>query len=270
MEGVAVGSEAAGSMGGALGLERPVRVFACDVDGCLAEAGHADYDLAALARLAELNRLSARDETVPALTFVTGRPHAYVDALSQALAVRLPMSFENGAGLATRHPYRYWLDPRVEAGLPALRRFAAAVEETGHLTLQPGKVASLSVFPRPAGRDVHDLADELAGMVERLGLGLALDPSTDCVNVLVPGVEKATGFAWLCREMGLAPDEVAGVGDSVGDVAWLELCGVSFAPANAVDEVKGVATAVSSRRDVSAVVEAYEALVEHNRRLAGE
>ena len=64
--------------------------------------------------------------------------------------------------------------------------------------------------------------------------------------------------------------EVAGVGDSVGDVAWLELCGVSFAPANAVDEVKGVATAVSSRRDVSAVVEAYEALVEHNRRLAGE
>jgi hydroxymethylpyrimidine pyrophosphatase-like HAD family hydrolase len=253
--------------GGGLRLARPVKVFACDVDGCLAAAGHADYDLGALARVAELNRLSASDPSVPALTFVTGRPHAYVDALSQALAVRLPMSFENGAGLATRHPYGYWLDERVELGLSALRQFAAAVEETDHLTLQPGKVASLSVFPRPAGRDVHELAAELARMMERLGLRLALDPSTDCVNVLVPGVDKATGFAWLCRELGLGPEEVAGVGDSVGDVEWLRACGASFAPANAVDEVKRSVGAVSALPDVGAVVEAYEALVAANRRL---
>lgn len=260
---------AEGGAAGALEPGRPVRVFACDVDGCLAAAGHADYDLRALARLAELNRLSAADETVPALTFVTGRPHAYVDALSQALAVRLPMSFENGAGLATRHPYRYWLDPRAEAGSAALRRLAAAIEETDHLTLQPGKVASLSVFPRPAGRDVHDVAAELAGMLERLRLDLVLDPSTDCVNVMVPGIDKASGFAWLCRELGLEPSEVAGVGDSVGDVAWLIACGFSVAPANAVDEVKRVAGHVSPRPDVEAVVEAYEALVERNRRLVG-
>jgi len=59
------------------------------------------------------------------------------------------------------------------------------------------------------------------------------------------------------------------VGDSVGDVAWLRACGVSFAPANAVAEVKRVATVVSGRRDAAAVVEAYEALVEANRRLVG-
>src|SRR5690606_30133102 len=213
-----------------------VRVFACDVDGCLAAAGHADYDLAAMARIAELNRLSERDEAVPALTLVTGRPHAYVDALSQALAIRLPMSFENGAGLATRRPYRHWLDERVEAGLPGLGRFAEAVEATEHLTLQPGKLASLSVFPIPADRDLDELAAELGDMVGALGVELDLDPSTDCVNVLVPGVSKATGFAWLCDELGLTPAQVAGVGDSVGDAAWLRACGVSFAPANAVDE----------------------------------
>lgn len=250
---------------GALEPGRPVRVLACDVDGCLAAAGHADYDLRAFSRLAELNRLAARDETVPALTLVTGRPHAYVDALSQALAIDLPMSFENGAGLATRRPYGYRLDPRAEAGLPALRRLAAAVEASGHLILQPGKLASLSVFPRAAGADLDGLTAEVAALVERLGLDLVVDPSTDCVNVLVPGVDKATGFAWLCEELGLEPAEVAGVGDSVGDAAWLASCGVSFAPANAVDEVKSVVTHASALPDVASVVAAYEALVDANR-----
>ena len=245
-----------------------IRVFACDVDGCLAAAGHADYDLAAFTRLAELNRASEHDETVPALTLLTGRPHAYVDALSQALAIRLPMSFENGVGLATRRPYRFWLDARAEAGLPALRGFAAAVEEAPHLMLQPGKLGSLSVFPRPAGRDVADLADELAALTVRLELDLVIDPSTDCVNVLVPGVDKASGFARLCEALELEPEEVAGVGDSVGDAAWLAACGVSFAPANAVPDVKAVVTSVSALPDAAAVVEAYEALVAANRRAA--
>lgn len=242
-----------------------VRVFACDIDGCLAAAGHADFDMTVLARLAELNRLAREDASVPALTLVTGRPHAYVDALSQALSITLPMSFENGVGLATRHPYRFWLDPRASEGRATLRRFAEAVEATEHLTLQPGKVASLSVFPRQADRDLGDLTTELQGVLERLELDLDLDPSTDCVNVLVPGVTKQTGFAWLCNEMGVPPDRVAGIGDSVGDVAWLADCGVSFAPANAVDEVRAAVTRVSALPDVQAVVEAYERLIAANR-----
>lgn len=255
---------------GAQGLElaAPIRVFACDVDGCLAAPGHAAYDLKAFARLAELNRTSEHDEDVPGLTLLTGRPHAYVDALSQALAIDLPMSFENGVGLATRRPYRYWLDERAEAGLPALKRFAEAVEEAPHLMLQPGKVASLSAFPRPADRDIADLAAEVAGMLEDLGVDLLVDPSTDCVNVLVPGVDKASGFFGLCAELGLEPGQVAGIGDSVGDAAWLAACGVSFAPANAVPEVKAVVTRVSALPDVAAVLEAYEALVAANRRVA--
>ena len=253
--------------GHVIALATRVSVFACDIDGCLAAAGHADLDLKAFAHLADLNRSSAVDRDVPSLTLVTGRPHAYVDAFSQALAIRLPMSFENGVGLATRHPYRHWLDPRAQEGRGALRRFAEAVEATPHLTLQPGKVASLSVFPRQADRDLGDLARELAGMLDDLGIELELDPSTDCVNVLVPGVTKETGFAWLCNEIGVGPEQVAGIGDSGGDAAWLNTCGVSFAPANAVPEVRQAVTHASSLADVGAVVEAYEALAEANRSL---
>jgi len=251
-----------------LDLDHPVLVYACDIDGCLAAVGHAAYDLVAFQGLAERNRLSADDPTVPALTFVTGRPHAYVDALMQALDVRLPVSFENGAGLATRHPYEAWLVDEVEAGRAAMAAAHAALDAHDEVFVQFGKIASLSIFDATGERDVEALAVFLRALVRDAGWDLEVDPSTDCVNLLLPGVDKAVGLVALCETLDVPEAAVAGIGDSVGDVAWLRRCGVSVAPANAVDEVKAVVTAVSVRHDVAAALEAYDALIAANRVLA--
>ena len=251
-----------------LDLDHPVLVYACDIDGCLAAVGHAAYDLATLHAMAELNRASEDDPTVPALTFVTGRPHAYVDAMMQALDVRLPASFENGAGLATRHPYEAWLLPEAEAGREALAEASRLLEERDDVFLQLGKVASLSVFASDDGRTVDDLAAQLRTLLAEQALPLEVDPSTDCVNLLLPGLDKAVGLAALCETLDLPELAVAGIGDSVGDVGWLRRCGVSLAPAGAVPEVREAVMRVSRRHDVAAALEAYELLVGANRALA--
>lgn len=251
-----------------LDLDHPVLVYACDIDGCLAAVRHADYGLTTLHAMAELNRASEEDPTIPALTFVTGRPHAYVDAMMQALAVRLPASFENGAGLATRHPYEAWLVPEADAGRVALAEASRLLEGRDDVFLQLGKVASLSVFARDDGRPVDDLAAELRALLAEHALPLAVDPSTDCVNLLLPGLDKAIGLAALCETLDLPELAVAGIGDSVGDVGWLRRCGVSLAPAGAVPEVREAVTRVSVRHDVAAALEGYEALVAANRALA--
>jgi hydroxymethylpyrimidine pyrophosphatase-like HAD family hydrolase len=248
-----------------LDLVRPIRVFACDIDGCLAAPGHAAYDLERLHAIAELNRASASDPSVPALTLVTGRPHPYVDAVMQVLDVRLPASFENGVGLATRHPYRAWLLPEVGAGREAVRRMIEIVEARDDVFLQMGKAASLSVFPYDRERPLQDLAGLLRRLVDDHDLPLDIDPSTDCVNVLPPGVDKAVGFRALCAATGVAPDAVAGIGDSVGDLPWLRLCGVSIAPLVSADEVRAGVTHASDLPDVVATLAAYEALVAANR-----
>ncbi len=251
----------------ALDLVRPIRVYACDIDGCLAKPGHAAFDLGRLRAIADLNRASADDETVPALTIVTGRPHAYVDAFMQALDVRLPASFENGAGLATRHPYRAWLSEEVHARRGDVQRLTDLLEARDDVFLQLGKVASFSVFPIDTSWPIADLAAMLEGLVDEHDLRFDVDPSTDCVNLLSPGVDKPAGVRALFEEADVPLDAVAGIGDMGGDLPWLRLCAVSFAPANALDEVKRAVTHVSDLPDVAATLEAYELLVAANRAL---
>ncbi|MBX3142573.1 MAG: HAD family phosphatase [Trueperaceae bacterium] len=251
-----------------LDLERPIRVFACDIDGCLAAASHADYELGPLGQMADLNRLSASDPSVPALTLVTGRPHAYVDAVTQLLAIDLPVSFENGAGFATRRPYKAWLAPAAVAGAKRMRELAAVIEGMDHLVLQPGKLASLSVFAAdPLVLPLEELEAEVTAVLARSGFDMIIDPSTDCMNVLLPGVDKASGFEQLCMEIGVDPAEVAGIGDSVGDVEWLKACAVGIAPSNSVPQARAAASHPVDLIDVHAALAAYRALIEANRRL---
>jgi hydroxymethylpyrimidine pyrophosphatase-like HAD family hydrolase len=249
-------------------LGRPVRVFACDIDGVLAAVDHAAFDLERLARIAALHRASAHDPTVPAITLVTGRPHAFADAMSQLLDLHLPVSFENGAGLATRKPYRAWLSPAVAAARATLEAAERVLAERRDVFLQPGKMASFSVFPVEPSWPIDDLAFDLAAMLSRHELPLHVDPSTGCVNLLLPGIDKASGFADLLTEIQLDAGAVAGIGDAVGDVGWLRACGVAIAPSNAVAEVQAIAHVRMREPDVAATLAVYEALIEANRRLA--
>lgn len=85
--------------------------------------------------------------------------------------------------------------------------------------------------------------------------------------MLVPGVDKGLGLRWLAEELELPLSQVAGIGDSPGDLAWLSLCGRSSAPANAEDRVRVRVDEVSEFEDLAAVVELYQRVVESNRRL---
>jgi hydroxymethylpyrimidine pyrophosphatase-like HAD family hydrolase len=248
-------------------LRKPIRVFACDIDGCLAAVDHAPYDLARLQRIAALNRESVDDPSIPALTLVTGRPHSYVDALMQALAIRLPVSFENGAGLATLHPYRAWLAPAIGDRLASVRHLEHLIDAHEGLFVQPGKSASLSIFPNDATRSVESVVVELEGILATHQLPFDIDPSTGCVNLLLPGVDKGTGFLDLCTAMEVAPSVVAGIGDAVGDGPWLAHCGLSIAPVNATAALRAQVDVALAEPDVRGTLAAYEGLIVANRAL---
>lgn len=246
-------------------MKAPIRLLVVDIDGCLVPVEHAAYDLARLARLAELNRRSSDDPGVPPLTILSGRPHPYVDALMQILDIRLPAIFENGAGLAIRYPYGARFRREVERGRGDLETLARELTGLEGLTVQPGKSASLTVFPADPDAGIDWIQRLLAEIFERHSLELVIDPAQECVNVLVPSVDKGLGLRWLAEELEIPLSQIAGIGDSPGDLAWLSLCGLSAAPANAVEQVRGAVDRVFASEDIGAVLELYDSLIEGNR-----
>ena len=243
-----------------------IRVLAIDIDGCLVPVQHAAYELQAVAEIARLQRASRTDPTIPELTILSGRPHAYVDAVMQILDIRAPASFENGAGIAYRHPYTFRLEPEAEARQGELAELARAVAGRDDMIVQPGKEASLSVFAYPTGGDVERLRILVTDLIAAKGLDLDVEPSQDCINVLVPGVDKDFGLTALSRELEVGVDQIAGIGDSFGDAAWLARCAASCAPANAHASVKDVATFRSEHDDVTALLEFYRHVIDRNAR----
>lgn len=246
-------------------LKHAIKVLVADIDGCLVAVRHASFDLNRVAEIAALNRNSAVDPVVPALTILSGRPQPYVDALMQVFDIRQPAIFENGAGLATRFPYRSRLEPDVERGLADLKKLESILAGQSDIALQLGKVASLSVFPLAEADGITFIEARLAELITRHDLKLHIDPSHVCVNVLVPGIDKALGVAWLAEVLGIKTSEMAGIGDSVGDIGWLERCALSCAPVNADERVKKMVSYVSAKRDIEATLEFYHLIIESNR-----
>ena len=75
-------------------------------------------------------------------------------------------------------------------------------------------------------------------------LGGALTPTTSghgSIDLIIPGVHKASGIARLVEKFEITPAECAAFGDSFNDLEMLRYCGESFAMDNASAEIKAAA-----------------------------
>jgi len=61
------------------------------------------------------------------------------------------------------------------------------------------------------------------------------------VMILPDSIDKSTGLEEALRDLGLAAEEVVGVGDAENDVPFLRACGRSAAVANALPSIKAIA-----------------------------
>ena len=69
---------------------------------------------------------------------------------------------------------------------------------------------------------------------------------------------KGNGLAWLCRLLGIRPDEAMAIGDNQNDLSMLQFAGVSAAPANAAAQIQRVVDYVSTSNDQDGVANAVK------------
>jgi hydroxymethylpyrimidine pyrophosphatase-like HAD family hydrolase len=75
---------------------------------------------------------------------------------------------------------------------------------------------------------------------------LAVVLASQALNIYPKIINKGTGLQWLSEETGISALEMAGVGDSDGDVDFLRLVASPAAPENSTSAVKAIVHYVSA------------------------
>ena len=213
--------------------------LATDYDGTLAARGRVDKPtMDALRR--------ARDANIR-LILVSGRERENLAGTFDAFEIFDVMVLENGGVLYEPGSgrERVLADPPPEQLITRLRERGVHPISVGRVvvaTFEPNEVAVLEAI-----RD--------------LGLEHQVIFNKGAVMVLPGGVNKATGLREALTQLELEPKRTIAVGDAENDHAFLEVCGLGAAVANALPSLKAHADVVLSHDHGAGVVELIDRLL---------
>lgn len=198
--------------------------LAMDYDGTIADDGIVDeLTFAALERL----RGSGRR-----LILITGRELTDLQQVMPRLDLFDLVVAENGALLydPANHEERTFGDAPPPAFVERLRELGVA----------PLWVGRAIVATREANEG------KVLTAIRDLGLSLQIAFNKGAVMVLPVGITKGSGLRGALAQLCLSPLNCIGVGDAENDLAFLDVCGLPVAVANALPAVKERAAFVTA------------------------
>ena len=240
-------------------MSRRFDAIICDIDGCLGPESHHPLDAAALSKIAEHNVEACTRGDRPVVALASGRPFPFVECLCRLTAnTTVPCVAENGVWLYDPRDGAFVMDPAIGAGdLRAVRELTAWIEErygARGVVIQPGKSASVSIY-HPETPYLMSLMPVLRERAQECGWPIRVSHTVRWINLDLAHVSKATGIARLIGRTGIGKERLAGVGDSMSDLAIAERVSFFACPANAVAELKPHAAYVSGAEEIEGVLD---------------
>lgn len=240
----------------------PIKWIVADVDGCLSPEESIPWDLELFGQVAALSRgASEGTNGLAPLTLCTGRPQPYAEVLMKLLDVRAPAICENGAVLYSLHDNWARYGPGVTAekihGLRDVRTFIEEEILPGEpaAVIQFGKEAQMSVFSKtpeifpPMQKRIQAFVDQ------RGGPQLVINATHYYLNISLAGVDKGSTLRLLLDELKVTREEVAGIGDTEGDLPLRDVVGFFACPSNSRQAIKDVADYVSPYPTIEGVLD---------------
>jgi 3-deoxy-D-manno-octulosonate 8-phosphate phosphatase KdsC-like HAD superfamily phosphatase len=245
-----------------------VRVVLVDIDGVLTPGEGATAEPELLARVASWNDAAAVDPAMPAISLCSGRQEPYVELLAQLTHAFLPCLFEHGAGMLEPRGFRFSFNPALGPSpwraVAALREALDGLVSSGRAFVQPGKEATLTLYP-VGPTTVAELAAAAERAAVLAGGTFRMTPNIRGVELRPPGIDKGAGARWLSERLGVPLRSFAGVGDADDDLTFLRVVGYPAAPANASSSVRATARYVATRPFGEGLLEILEHLLDVNR-----
>jgi HAD superfamily hydrolase (TIGR01484 family) len=215
------------------------RALACDYDGTLAHDG-----VVTAATVDALDRFRASGRH---LIMVTGRELPDLKTVCHVLDRFDLVVAENGALLYCPNENRTRLLCE-----PASAELVRVLRSANVRPLSVGEAIIATVEPN----EVIVLEE-----IKRLGLELQVIFNKGAVMVLPTGVNKATGLALVLKEIDLSAKAIVGIGDAENDHAFLEMCAIGVAVANALPTVKERADLVTRGARGAGVIELIDRII---------
>jgi hydroxymethylpyrimidine pyrophosphatase-like HAD family hydrolase len=215
------------------------RALATDFDGTIATDGIVDEPT----QLALVRLRSADVRTL----LVTGRKLSDFEAMGSFLRIFDMVIAENGAVI-------------FEPSTGEIRTLSATppeafIEELSCRGVDPLGVGRSIV----ATREPHHVT--VIEVIREMGLELEVIFNKGAVMILPTGINKASGLKAALKIYGLSASNVIGVGDAENDHAFLEVCGLPVAVANAVPALKEKAALVTQHSAGAGVTELIDSVL---------
>lgn len=231
----------------------------CDIDGCLGPESHHPLDAEALAKIATHNKAACEKRDRPIVALASGRPFPFVECLCRLTANTLvPCVAENGVWLYDPRDGAFLIDPAITpTHTGAVRGLIAWMEKDlfpNGVVMQPGKSASASIYHDDTAY-LMSLIPVLDERCRREGWPIRVSHTVRWINLDLAHVSKATGIARLIERTGFAKERLAGVGDSLSDLAIAERVAYFAVPRNADERLKPHAAYVSPHDEIEGVLE---------------
>jgi hypothetical protein len=108
---------------------------------------------------------------------------------------------------------------------------------------------------------VRSQYETVAKVIDELGLEMQIVFNRSSVMALPSGTNKKTGLLAALRELNIPAEGVVGIGDAENDEAFLSMCGLYVAVANALPPLKQAAGIVTRQECGPGVVEIIDRIM---------
>jgi Cof subfamily protein (haloacid dehalogenase superfamily) len=264
-----------------------IELVVSDVDGTLVTK---DKTLTDAARSA-VRRL--RDSGI-GFTITSSRPTVGMRFLIEPLSITLPIGAFNGSSIVDPQlkPIDAHLIPAAAARrcLDVLNQFGVDIwlftndlwltrnpdgeyvpHEKRAIRADPTIVADFTPYLSAACKIVGACSDAAllqrceAAMQQAVGKeATAVRSQSYYLDVTPPGCDKGTFVQAMAKRLGISTEAVATIGDMQNDLAMFRKSGLSIAMGNATDDVKKVATRVTTSNEEEGFAGAVEMILKNN------
>ncbi len=239
------------------------KIFVSDLDGCITAGKARSLDHASISKIFEYNKRAYEDSGLPPLTLITGRPQPYVEAILYMIGGFMPSVCENGAVVYLPKEDVIKINPEINEGV--LDVIAEIKEEImGKLVLEnvakmePGKEICISLnptgtTPENGYQKIEELYKNVVEILKGKENYVNITYSKSAVDITPRGIDKYSGLKMLSSMIDVPISQMVGIGDSKGDLSFLENVGYAACPSNALPDVKKIAKYTSRYADAKGV-----------------